>query len=72
MTVDVTKKAKEDYGHPPREGAYLHGLFMEGRPLRSTGKAPPLRKDLVSAFTRTGIYLIFCFLKIQMPRWDPT
>ncbi|PNJ55825.1 DNAH11 isoform 1 [Pongo abelii] len=30
LTVDVTKKTKEDYGHPPREGAYLHGLFMEG------------------------------------------
>ncbi|XP_033613038.1 dynein heavy chain 11, axonemal [Fukomys damarensis] len=30
LTVDVTKKAKEDYSHPPREGAYLHGLSMEG------------------------------------------
>ncbi|KAM4600952.1 dynein axonemal heavy chain 11 [Polymixia lowei] len=30
LTVDVTKKTKEDYGHPPREGAYIHGLFMEG------------------------------------------
>uniref|UniRef100_A0A452RIN0 Dynein axonemal heavy chain 11 n=1 Tax=Ursus americanus TaxID=9643 RepID=A0A452RIN0_URSAM len=30
LTVDVTKKTKEDYGHPPREGACLHGLVMEG------------------------------------------
>ncbi|XP_044918704.1 dynein axonemal heavy chain 11 isoform X1 [Mustela putorius furo] len=30
LTVDVTKKTKEDYGHPPREGAYLHGLVLEG------------------------------------------
>ncbi|XP_071325394.1 dynein axonemal heavy chain 11 isoform X2 [Trachinotus anak] len=30
LTVDVTKKAKDDFGHPPREGAYIHGLFMEG------------------------------------------
>ncbi|KAM5271528.1 dynein axonemal heavy chain 11 [Ctenodactylus gundi] len=30
LTVDVTKKVKEDYGHPPREGAYLCGLLMEG------------------------------------------
>ncbi|XP_039718441.1 dynein axonemal heavy chain 11 isoform X2 [Pteropus medius] len=30
LTVDVTKKTKEDYGHPPREGAYLSGLLMEG------------------------------------------
>ncbi|XP_029444925.1 dynein heavy chain 11, axonemal [Rhinatrema bivittatum] len=30
LTVDVTKKTKEDYGHPPREGAYIYGLLMEG------------------------------------------
>ncbi|XP_038653360.1 dynein heavy chain 11, axonemal-like isoform X2 [Scyliorhinus canicula] len=30
LSVDVTKKTKEDYGHPPREGAYIHGLFLEG------------------------------------------
>ncbi|XP_034084207.1 dynein heavy chain 11, axonemal [Gymnodraco acuticeps] len=30
LTVDVTKKTKDDFGHPPREGAYVHGLFMEG------------------------------------------
>ncbi|KAM7123899.1 LOW QUALITY PROTEIN: dynein axonemal heavy chain 11 [Ciconia maguari] len=28
LTVDVTKKT-EDYGHPPREGACICGLFME-------------------------------------------
>ena len=31
LTVDVTKKTKEDYGHPPREGAYLHGFLLEGK-----------------------------------------
>ncbi|XP_034030917.1 dynein heavy chain 11, axonemal [Thalassophryne amazonica] len=30
LTVDVSKKTKEDFGHPPREGAYIHGLFMDG------------------------------------------
>ncbi|MCJ8728742.1 hypothetical protein PDJAM_G00007970 [Pangasius djambal] len=30
LSVDVTKKTKDDYGHPPREGAYIHGLYMEG------------------------------------------
>ncbi|XP_061632559.1 dynein axonemal heavy chain 11 isoform X3 [Phyllopteryx taeniolatus] len=30
LTADVTKKTKDDFGHPPREGAYIHGLFMEG------------------------------------------
>ncbi|XP_076826869.1 dynein axonemal heavy chain 11 [Brachyhypopomus gauderio] len=30
LSVDVTKKTKDDYGHAPREGAYIHGLFIEG------------------------------------------
>nr|XP_056713421.1 dynein axonemal heavy chain 11 [Euleptes europaea] len=30
LTTDVTKKSRDDYGHPPREGAYIFGLFMEG------------------------------------------
>lgn len=30
LQCDVTKKNKDDFNAPPREGAYLHGLFMEG------------------------------------------
>lgn len=30
LQCDVTKKTKEDMGGPPRDGAYVHGLFMEG------------------------------------------
>merc|ERR1711879_165071 len=30
ISCDVTKKNKEDFFSPPREGAYLYGLFMEG------------------------------------------
>ncbi|KAJ3096963.1 hypothetical protein HDU97_005410 [Phlyctochytrium planicorne] len=30
LTVDVTKKIKEEFSGAPREGAYIHGLFMEG------------------------------------------
>ncbi|KAJ3128700.1 hypothetical protein HK098_003691 [Nowakowskiella sp. JEL0407] len=30
LTVDVTKKAREEFSGAPREGAYIHGLFMEG------------------------------------------
>lgn len=30
LHCDVTKKNKEDIGAPPREGAYIHGLFIEG------------------------------------------
>ncbi|KAJ3249578.1 hypothetical protein HDU78_000105 [Chytriomyces hyalinus] len=30
LTVDVTKKTREEFSGAPREGAYVHGLFMEG------------------------------------------
>lgn len=30
LQVDVTKKGKDDFNAPPREGAYIYGLFMEG------------------------------------------
>uniref|UniRef100_A0A8C4GZ62 Dynein heavy chain 9, axonemal n=1 Tax=Dicentrarchus labrax TaxID=13489 RepID=A0A8C4GZ62_DICLA len=30
LQCDVTKKNREDFSVPPREGAYVHGLYMEG------------------------------------------
>ncbi|KAG8128899.1 hypothetical protein E2320_015665, partial [Naja naja] len=30
LQCDVTKRNREDFTSPPREGAYIHGLFMEG------------------------------------------
>ncbi|CAK8683574.1 unnamed protein product [Clavelina lepadiformis] len=33
LSVEVTKKSKDDFSHPPREGAYVHGLFLEGAKL---------------------------------------
>ncbi|KAI9221923.1 dynein heavy chain and region D6 of dynein motor-domain-containing protein [Blastocladiella britannica] len=30
LTVEVLKKPREECTAPPREGAYIHGLFMEG------------------------------------------
>ncbi|CAH8851278.1 unnamed protein product [Trichobilharzia szidati] len=30
ISVEVTKKTKEEMGSAPREGAYVHGLFIEG------------------------------------------
>ncbi|XP_054026357.1 dynein axonemal heavy chain 17 [Dryobates pubescens] len=30
LSVEVTKKTHEDVRAPPREGSYVHGLFMEG------------------------------------------
>merc|ERR1712025_1075310 len=29
LVCEVTKKAKDDFNSAPREGAYIHGLFME-------------------------------------------
>lgn len=31
LTVDVTKKFKEEFNQPAREGAYVYGLYMDGR-----------------------------------------
>ncbi|KAG7506656.1 dynein heavy chain 9, axonemal [Solea senegalensis] len=30
LQCDVTKKNRQDFSCPPREGAYVHGLYMEG------------------------------------------
>ncbi|XP_063512627.1 dynein axonemal heavy chain 17 [Pongo pygmaeus] len=30
LSVEVTKKSREDMAAPPREGSYVYGLFMEG------------------------------------------
>jgi dynein heavy chain len=30
LACEVTKKQKEEMQAPPREGACIHGLFMEG------------------------------------------
>ena len=30
LSVDVTKKTREELGGAPREGAYIYGLYMEG------------------------------------------
>uniref|UniRef100_A0A8D0L2M4 Dynein axonemal heavy chain 11 n=1 Tax=Sphenodon punctatus TaxID=8508 RepID=A0A8D0L2M4_SPHPU len=30
LTIDVTKKYKEEFLQPAREGAYIHGLYLEG------------------------------------------
>ncbi|KAJ3158178.1 hypothetical protein HDU86_003133 [Geranomyces michiganensis] len=30
LSVDITKKAKDEFSGAPREGAYIHGMFMEG------------------------------------------
>ncbi|XP_032136134.1 dynein heavy chain 9, axonemal isoform X1 [Sapajus apella] len=30
LQCDVTKKNREEFRSPPREGVYVHGLFMEG------------------------------------------
>lgn len=31
LQCDVTKKNKDDFNSPPREGSFVHGLFMEGK-----------------------------------------
>lgn len=31
LAADVTKKTREEITFPPREGSFVHGLFMEGK-----------------------------------------
>lgn len=31
LAVEVTKKTREEVTFPPKEGSYVHGLFMEGK-----------------------------------------
>uniref|UniRef100_A0A8C8RQ31 Uncharacterized protein n=1 Tax=Pelusios castaneus TaxID=367368 RepID=A0A8C8RQ31_9SAUR len=51
LQCDVTKRSREDLSSPPREGAYVHGLFMEGaRWDMQTGMMTDARlKDLTPA-----------------------
>ncbi|XP_038227659.1 dynein axonemal heavy chain 9 isoform X4 [Dermochelys coriacea] len=51
LQCDVTKRNREDLSSPPREGAYIHGLFMEGaRWDMQTGMITDARlKDLTPA-----------------------
>lgn len=40
LSVEVTKKNREDMTAPPREGSYVYGLFMEGNlSIDETGRA---------------------------------
>ncbi|CAG5123335.1 unnamed protein product, partial [Candidula unifasciata] len=41
LQCDVTKKSREDMAGPPREGAYVHGLYMEAE-ARLKELAPPM------------------------------
>ncbi|XP_047613273.1 dynein axonemal heavy chain 9 isoform X3 [Phacochoerus africanus] len=40
LQCDVTKKNREELRSPPREGAHVHGLFMEGARWDAQGSVP--------------------------------
>ncbi|KAJ8945230.1 hypothetical protein NQ318_011210 [Aromia moschata] len=48
LMTDVTKKQKEDFTAAPREGAYVHGLYMEGArwDIQTNSIADSFLKDL--------------------------
>jgi dynein heavy chain len=46
LNVDVLKKTREEMTAPPREGAYICGLYMEGARWDANGIADSLMKDL--------------------------
>ncbi|KAJ3364693.1 hypothetical protein GGF32_001332 [Allomyces javanicus] len=49
LTVEVLKKPREECTAPPREGAYIHGLFMEGA--RWDGNAGCIAESLLKELT---------------------
>ena len=66
-SVEVTKKNREDVSAPPREGAYVYGLFMEGNGHRQgkhggpgwlpQAEEPQPRAGLCSALLRCRLAL---------------
>lgn len=48
LQCDVTKKNKEDFSSSPREGAYIHSLYMEGArwDMQTSAMAEGILKDL--------------------------
>lgn len=53
LTVDVTKKFKEEFNQPAREGAYVYGLYMEG-----TDQAIEMPFTVVKHFQNTSCALL--------------
>ncbi|KAL7754360.1 hypothetical protein RI367_000341 [Sorochytrium milnesiophthora] len=49
LTVEVLKKPREECTAPPREGAYIHGLFMEGA--RWDGNSGMIAESLLKELT---------------------
>uniref|UniRef100_A0A8B9HTW9 Dynein, axonemal, heavy chain 9 n=1 Tax=Astyanax mexicanus TaxID=7994 RepID=A0A8B9HTW9_ASTMX len=50
LQCDVLKKNREDFSSPPREGAYVHGLFMEGARWDTQGRSLPKALPMVHVF----------------------
>lgn len=73
LTIDVTKKTKEDYGHPPREGAYIHGLHLEGKSTKGCVrnclryKLVPLLQHLLGEMETLCYYFFFPAYNLNIP-----
>lgn len=52
LQCDVTKKNREDLSVPPREGAYVHGLYMEGA-----------RWDVQVNYFGQDLYIVWIFVE---------
>ncbi len=64
LQCDVTKKNKEDMGGPPREGAYVHGLYMEGaRWDLQTGNLCP---SFLSLYLSLYLYLVWTSRQVTL------
>lgn len=55
LSVEVTKKNREDMTAPPREGSYVYGLFMEGNlSIDETAGTVPGRDGLGATLNTKG------------------
>ncbi|ERE69011.1 dynein heavy chain 17, axonemal [Cricetulus griseus] len=54
LSVEVTKKNREDMTAPPREGSYVYGLFMEGY-MNTTGQDERRQQSGARWDTQTGV-----------------
>ena len=66
LACEVTKKTKEEMQAPPREGAYIHGLFMEGARWDVNSGAVCLHLSPICFLIQLSFFVILCQLIVYI------
>ena len=56
LQCDVTKKHRKDFSSPPREGAYVHGLFMEDARWDTNQSHPRIKAEGVDPYNAGDLH----------------